>query len=63
MKIVNLDGFTTNPGDLSWEGIEKLGDYIVYERTAPDEIINRAKGADILIVNKTIMNRDILDAL
>ncbi len=44
MKIVNLDGFTTNPGDLSWEGIEKLGDYIVYERTAPDEIINRAKG-------------------
>lgn len=63
MKIVNLDGFTTNPGDLSWEGIEKLGDYIVYDRTSPDEIINRAKGADILIVNKTIIDRDILDAL
>ncbi|MDE5974050.1 MAG: D-2-hydroxyacid dehydrogenase [Eubacterium sp.] len=63
MKIVNLDGFTTNPGDLSWEGIEKLGDYIVYDRTSPDEIINRAKGTDILIVNKTIIDRDILDAL
>ena len=63
MKIVNLDGYTTNPGDLSWEGIEKLGDYTVYDRTAPDEIIERAKGADILIVNKTIIDRDILDAL
>ena len=63
MKIVNLDGYTTNPGDLSWEGIEKLGNYTVYDRTAPDEIIERAKGADILIVNKTIIDRDILDAL
>lgn len=63
MKIVNLDGYTTNPGDLSWEGIEKLGDYTVYDRTAPDEIIERANGADILIVNKTIIDRDILDAL
>lgn len=63
MKIVNLDGFTTNPGDLSWEGIERLGDYTVYERTSPDEIIKRAKGAEILIVNKTIIDRDILAAL
>lgn len=63
MKIVNLDGFTTNPGDLSWEGIERLGDYTVYERTSPDEIIKRAKGAEILIVNKTIIDRDILNAL
>lgn len=63
MKIVNLDGFTTNPGDLSWAGIERLGDYTVYERTSPDEIIKRAKGADILIVNKTIIDRDILNAL
>lgn len=63
MKIVNLDGFTTNPGDLSWAGIERLGDYTVYERTSPDEIIKRAKGADILIVNKTIIDRNILNAL
>lgn len=63
MKIVNLDGFTTNPGDLSWAGIERLGEYTVYERTSPDEIIKRAKGAEILIVNKTIIDRDILAAL
>ncbi|MCM1115894.1 MAG: D-2-hydroxyacid dehydrogenase [Clostridium sp.] len=63
MKIVNLDGCTTNPGDLSWEGIEKLGEYTVYDRTAPDEIIERAKGAEILIINKTIVDADILDAL
>ncbi len=63
MKIVNLDGCTTNPGDLSWEGIEKLGEYTVYDRTSPDEIIKRAKGANILLVNKTVITADILDAL
>lgn len=63
MKIVNLDGYTTNPGDLSWEGIEKLGDYTVYDRTAPEDIIKRAKGAQILIVNKVIITKEILDAL
>lgn len=34
MKIVNLDGYTTNPGDLSWDGIKRFGDYTVYDRTA-----------------------------
>lgn len=63
MKIINLDGYTTNPGDLSWEGIEKLGDYTVYNRTNPDEIIDRAKGAEILILNKTVITKEILDAL
>lgn len=63
MKIVNLDGCTTNPGDLSWEGIEKLGDYTVYDRTAPEKIVERAKGAEILIINKTVINKDLLDAL
>ncbi len=63
MKIVNLDGCTTNPGDLSWEGIEKLGEYTVYDRTSPEQIIERAKGAEILIVNKTIVTREILDSL
>ena len=63
MKIVNLDGHTTNPGDLSWEGIKELGDYTVYDRTAPDEIIRRAKGAEILIINKTVLDRSLLDAL
>ena len=63
MKIVNLDGYTTNPGDLSWEGISRLGDYTVYDRTAPNQVIERAKGANILIVNKTIITKEILDAL
>lgn len=63
MKIVNLDGCTTNPGDLSWEGIERLGEYTVYDRTAPDKIVERAKGAEILIVNKTVIDRNLLDAL
>jgi len=63
MKIVNLDGYTTNPNDLSWDGMEKLGDYTVYDRTNPNQIIERAKGANILIVNKTIITKEILEAL
>ncbi len=63
MKIVNLDGYTTNPGDLSWKEIEKLGEYTVYERTSPDRIVERAKGAQILMVNKTVITKEILDAL
>ncbi|MGN1124181.1 MAG: D-2-hydroxyacid dehydrogenase [Eubacterium sp.] len=63
MKIVNLDGYTTNPGDLSWEGIKRLGDYTVYDRTAPQDVIKRAKGANALIINKTVVGRETLEAL
>lgn len=63
MKIVNLDGYTTNPGDLSWDGIKALGDYTVYDRTNPDQILERAKGANALIINKTIVDRRLLEAL
>lgn len=63
MKIVNLDGCTTNPGDLSWDGIKKYGDYTVYDRTSPDDIINRAKGANALLINKTIITKEILEQL
>ena len=63
MKIVNLDAYTTNPGDLSWEGIKKLGDFTQYDRTAPEQIIERAKGANALIINKTILTREILEKL
>jgi glycerate dehydrogenase len=56
-KIIILDGFTTNPGDLSWEPIAQLGNLQVYDRT-PDNLINeRAQNADIVIVNKTKMDR------
>lgn len=63
MKIVNLDGYTTNPGDLSWDGIKRFGDYTVYDRTPADKVVERAKGANILIINKTVITREILDAL
>lgn len=64
MKIVILDSYTTNPGDLSWDFLKKYSDDInIYERSAPNEIIERAKGADILIINKTVLGKNELDAL
>lgn len=63
MKIVNLDGVTTNPGDLSWDGIKALGEYTVYDRTSDEEIVKRAKGAEVLIINKTVITNEILDIL
>ena len=53
MKIVFLDGFTINPGDLNWAPLQEIGDFTVYDRTADSDIINRSKEADVLIVNKT----------
>lgn len=68
MNIVILDGYTENPGDLSWKGFEALGELKVYDRTAyslegRDEIIARAKGAEAVILNKTPLDAGILDAL
>ena len=56
MKIVVLDGFTLNPGDHSWEGIEELGDLTVYDRTAPAEVVPRASDAKIVLTNKTVID-------
>ena len=64
MKIVILDSYTTNPGDLSWDFLNKYADEVViYERTAQEEVIERSKGAEILIVNKTVLDKAELDAL
>ena len=63
MKIVNLDAHTTNPGDLSWDNFKKYGEVVIYERTNPQQIIERAKDADVLFVNKCILTADILDQL
>ena len=64
MKIFNLDGYTTNPGDLSGDFLNKYsGDVTVYERTSPDQVLSRAKGAEILIINKTVVDADMIDAL
>jgi glycerate dehydrogenase len=55
MNIVILDGYTLNPGDLSWEELQSLGSCTIYERTAPHELAERAAGADILLTNKTAL--------
>lgn len=62
MKIVILDGYTENPGDLSWEGFERLGVLTVYDRTSPDKIIERIGDADAVIVNKTPITKETIAA-
>jgi len=62
MKIVILDGYTENPGDLSWEGIEKLGSLTVYDRTPQDLIVERIGDAEAVILNKVPITRETLDA-
>jgi len=63
MKIVVLDGYTLNPGDLSWDDLHALGQCEIYERTADDEVISRAKNAQILLTNKTPLARTHLEQL
>lgn len=58
MKIVVLDGYTLNPGDISWEGLEKLGDLKVYDRSDEAEIIKRIGDAEIVFINKVPLSRD-----
>jgi glycerate dehydrogenase len=63
MRITILDSHTTNPGDLSWEPLERLGDCVVHDRTAPADIVARAVGADVLLTNKTPLSRETIAAL
>lgn len=63
MKIVVLDGYTNNPGDLSWDDFASQGDLTVHGRTAPEEIVSRCKGAEIVFTNKVILNANTLDQL
>ena len=63
MKIVILDGYTTNAGDLSWNGISELGDLTVYDRTSPGEVIDRCLGAEAVLTNKVIFTDDVMQAL
>ena len=62
MKIVVLDGYTENPGDLSWEELGKLGELTVYDRTAAEDIVSRIGDAEIVITNKTPISRATMDA-
>ena len=63
MKIVVLDGFTLNPGDNPWTEVEKLGDFTVHDRTPADQIVERAKEADVVLTNKTLLSAETISAL
>lgn len=63
MKITVLDGFTTNPGDLSWDWLINCGDCTIHERTPADLIAERCEGCDIIITNKTPLRKELLETL
>lgn len=63
MKIVDLDAHAVNPGDLSWEQFENFGELIIYESTPQEEVVNRAKDADAILINKIKITSEILEQL
>lgn len=63
MKIIVLDGYGMNPGDLSWEALGQLGDLIVYDRTAPEKVIERAKDAEVVLTNKVVLSEEVIRQL
>lgn len=63
MKIVELDGYAANPGDLSWDALRELGDFELYDRSAPEEVVERAKDADIILVNKVNITKEVMNRL
>jgi glycerate dehydrogenase len=62
-RIVVLDGYTLNPGDLSWENLEELGECSIYGRSSPEDVLNRAAGAEILLVNKIELSCEMIERL
>ena len=63
MKIVELDGYAANPGDLSWEPLQELGELTVYDRTPASLVVERAKDADIILINKVLITDEVLSQL
>lgn len=63
MKIVVLDAYTLNPGERRWEELEELGEVIVHDRTSPQDVVRRAEDVDVVLTNKTILDRFVLDLL
>ena len=62
MKIVVLDGYTENPGDLSWDEMKKYGELTVYDRTPAEEVVNRIGNAEVVFTNKTPITKETMDA-
>ena len=63
MKIVVLDGYTMNTGDLSWDALERLGDCQIHDRTEAGQTLERAAGAQIVLTNKVVFNRKVMESL
>ena len=64
MKLVILDGYTENPGDLSWDWLkDTVDEYTVYDSTPQDRVLERCAGADIVVTNKKLITKEIIDAL
>lgn len=63
LRICILDGFTLNPGDLSWAPLEAIGDVGIFDRTPPDEVLQRAAGAEVVLTNKCPLTAAIIEAL
>ena len=63
MKIVVLDAYTLNPGERRWEELEKLGEVVVHDRTSQLDVVRRAKDADVVLTNKTVLNGSMLNLL
>ncbi|MGE4579696.1 MAG: D-2-hydroxyacid dehydrogenase [Desulfuromonadales bacterium] len=63
MKIVVLDGYTLNPGDLSWGALQSLGECVIYERTPAAQVVERCQGAGAVLTNKVVFSAEVLDQL
>lgn len=63
MKIVILDGYTANPGDLSWKPLNNIGELTVYDRSRPEQTVERAKEAEIVLTNKVCLRRQEIEQL
>jgi glycerate dehydrogenase len=63
MRIVALDGYTLNPGDLSWDPIRELGEFVTHDRTPPNEIIERMRGAAVALTNKVAFDAKTIESL
>ena len=63
MKIVAIDAYTSNPGDLNWGSLEEFGELIVHDRTTPEEVLERSAGCEVVLTNKVILNSETLEQL